>query len=152
MARGEKAIFTNMCMIYDDKGNVLVQDRNDPDWPGVVFPGGHVELNEPFYTSVIREVKEETGLDIEKPQLCGVKQFPTEDGARYVVLLYKTNQFSGELKSSSEGEVFWIPREELKNYQLADSFRNMIDVFLNDDISEYFSYPVEDGSWEYELY
>ena len=43
MAREEKTILTNMCMVYDDKGNVLVQDRIDPQWPGVTFPGGHVE-------------------------------------------------------------------------------------------------------------
>jgi len=30
----------NMCMIYDDKGNILVQDRLKKDWPGVTFPGG----------------------------------------------------------------------------------------------------------------
>ena len=152
MARGEKAIFTNMCMIYDDKGNVVVQDRKDPDWPGVVFPGGHVEPQEPFYTSVVREVKEETGLDIEKPQLCGVKQFHTEDGARYVVLLYKTNQFSGTLKSSDEGDVFWVPIAELPNYQLAQSFKYMLPVFLDDDISEYYSYQDENENWLYDLY
>ena len=46
--------------------------------------------NQYFTDSVIREVREETGLTIEHPILCGVKQFPTEDGERYVVLLYKT--------------------------------------------------------------
>ena len=43
MAGEERAIFTNMCMIYDDDGNILVQDRVNPDWSGVTFPGGHVE-------------------------------------------------------------------------------------------------------------
>ena len=43
MSRSEAAIFTNMCMISDGNGNVLVQDRRDPDWPGITFPGGHVE-------------------------------------------------------------------------------------------------------------
>ena len=62
MARIEKTIFTNMCMIYDDSGNVLVQDRLNPDWPGISFPGGHVEAGESFTDSVIREVYEETGL------------------------------------------------------------------------------------------
>lgn len=64
MAREEKTILTNMCMVYDDNGNVLVQDRVDPNWPGITFPGGHVEHGESFVASVIREVKEETGLDI----------------------------------------------------------------------------------------
>ena len=38
----EKVIITNMCMLRDGT-RVLVQDRIDPDWPGLTFPGGHVE-------------------------------------------------------------------------------------------------------------
>ena len=93
MARAEKTTLTNMCMVYDDKGNVLVQDRIDPKWPGITFPGGHVEPGESFVGSVIREVKEETGLDIKKPVLCGIKQWYTEEAGRYIVLFFKTNQF-----------------------------------------------------------
>ena len=85
MSRSEPAIFTNLCMVSDGNGNVLVQDRRNPDWPGVTFPGGHVEPGESFVEAVIREVWEETGLTIENPRLCGVKQFQTENGARYVV-------------------------------------------------------------------
>ena len=57
MSKSEKAVFTNMCMISDGKGNILVQDRLNPDWPGVTFPGGHVEKGESFHNSVIREVR-----------------------------------------------------------------------------------------------
>ena len=123
-------------MVYDDAGNILVQDRKDPDWPGLCFPGGHVEPGESFVESVIREVWEETGLTIEKPILCGTKQFQTKKGERYVVLFYKTDCFSGELKSSDEGEVFWIPREKLTDYVLVDDFENMVKVFESDDLSE----------------
>lgn len=136
MARSEQAIFTNLCMVYDDAGNILVQDRKDPDWPGLCFPGGHVEPGESFVESVIREVWEETGLTIEKPILCGTKQFQTKKGERYVVLFYKTDCFSRELKSSDEGEVFWIPREKLTDYVLVDDFENMVKVFESDDLSE----------------
>ena len=140
MARTEKAIFTNLCMVYDDRGNILVQDIKNPDWKGVTFPGGHVEKDESFTDAVIREVFEETGLTIEHPILCGVKQFPTWDGERYVVFLYKTNRFSGELKSSDEGEVFWIPRSELKNYEVAPDFHELVCVFETDDLSEFYLY------------
>ena len=82
MSRSESAIFTNLCMVSDGNGNILVQDRKNPDWPGVTFPGGHVEPEESFTDSVIREVFEETGLTIEAPRLCGVKQFRTDDRER----------------------------------------------------------------------
>jgi len=65
MHHPEQAIFTNMCMVYDNAGNILVQDRRKKDWPGLCFPGGHVEPGESFVKSVIREVWEETGLTIE---------------------------------------------------------------------------------------
>ena len=136
MARRETVVLTNMCMVYDNEGNILVQDRLDPNWPGVTFPGGHVEPGEAFTKAVIREVWEETGLTIEHPRLCGLKQFPEEDGTRYIVMLYKANQFSGELRSSCEGNVFWIKRGELENYPLAETFDQLIRVFEDDSLGE----------------
>jgi len=150
MARSEAAIFTNLCMVYDRNGNILVEDRKDPDWPGLCFPGGHVEPGESFVESVIREVREETGLTIEKPTLCGTKQFQTRKGERYVVFFYKTDRFSGELHSSDEGEVFWIPRNTLENYTLVDDFLDMVKVFESDDLSEFYYYKEAD-KWKLRL-
>ena len=141
MARTEEVELTNMCMICDGKGNVLVQDKkNHPTWHGWNFPGGHVEEGEYITPSVIREMEEETGLIIENPKLCGIKEFhKTKDGKRYIVFLYTANQFSGELKASSEGEVFWYPLSELaQSDKLIDGFGEMLSVFINDDISEVF--------------
>ena len=150
MSRCEKAIFTNLCMVYDGAGNILVQDRKDPSWPGICFPGGHVEPGESFVDSVIREVYEETGLTIENPILCGTKQFQTKNRERYVVFFYKTNRFSGTLKSSDEGEVFWIPRTNLTNYTLCEDFPDMVRVFEDDTLSEFYYYT-ENGNWKLKL-
>lgn len=150
MSRSEQAIFTNLCMVYDGSGNILVQDRKDPTWPGICFPGGHVEPGESFVESVIREVWEESGLTIENPKLCGTKQFQTKNGERYVVFFYKTNCFSGDLKSSDEGDVFWIPRSDLHNYILCEDFPDMIRVFEEDSLSEFYYYT-ENGDWKLKL-
>jgi 8-oxo-dGTP diphosphatase len=141
----EKAIFTNMCMIYDGCGNILVEERVKKDWRGIAFPGGHVEKGEAFTDSVVREIKEETGLDIEAPRLCGVKQFYTDGGERYVVFLYKTRVFRGEIRSSAEGRVFWIKREELTSYPLAADFADLVTVFEDDGISEFFCFEENGG-------
>lgn len=146
MARTEDVILTNMCMIYDDS-RVLVQEKIDDDYSGIMFPGGHVEKGESFTDAVIREVYEETGLTISAPRLCGIKDWPNEDGSRYVVLFYKTDKFSGELKSSEEGEVYWLELEEMKKMHLAEGMDKMLEVFLNEDISEYYFYK-EDGEWK----
>lgn len=150
MSRAEAAVFTNMCMIYDHAGNILVQDRKKADWPGLCFPGGHVEPGEAFVDSVIREVREETGLTIENPILCGTKQFQTKNDERYVVLFYKTDRFSGELKSSDEGEVFWIPRDTLLHYPLSVDFPEMVTIMESDNLSEFYYY-MQDDKWEFRI-
>lgn len=145
----EKAIFTNMCMVMDgDK--LLVQDRKKPDWPGICFPGGHVEKGESFVASVIREVYEETGLTVENPVLCGTKQFQDEGDVRYVVLFFKATRFSGELKASHEGEVFWIDRKDLPKYPLSIDMMDMVQVMENESLSEFYYY-VEDSGWKHKL-
>ena len=145
MSRTETVTITNMCMVYD--GNrVLVQDRKDPTWPGITFPGGHVEKGESFTDSVIREILEETGLTITSPKLCGIKDWVNDDGLRYIVLLYKANQFSGNLISSDEGEVFWIEIDEMLKFHMAEGMETQLQVFQNDDLSEHFYYK-ENGQW-----
>lgn len=149
MSRQIPVTLTNMCMVCDgDK--VLVQDRVDPDWPGITFPGGHVESGESFCASVIREVYEETGLTIENPRLCGIKEWENSDGSRYMVLLYKANRFSGEIHSSSEGDVYWAPLTDLPNLRLTEHFDKIMDVYLRDDLSEFF-YNRTNTGWEIQL-
>ena len=149
MARTEPVVLTNMCMVCDgDK--VLVQDRKDPSWSGVTFPGGHVESKESFVDATIREVFEETGLVISDLRLCGVKQFThSKEGYRYIVFLYKTDSFSGDLKSSAEGDVFWINRADLEKYQLTENFLDTLAVFENDTLSENYFY-FENNEWHME--
>lgn len=145
MARTETVTLTNMCMVTDGT-RVLVQNRVDPDWSGYTFPGGHVEKGESFTDAVIREVREETGLTIEAPRLCGIKDWPEDDGSRYIVLLYRAERFSGTLASSGEGEVSWVELDALKTLPLADSMENMLRVFLEEEISEQY-YSLENGKW-----
>lgn len=124
-------------MIYDNNGNVVVQDKINQSCGGITFPGGHIEKQESFVDSVIREVKEETGLIIKNPKLCGIKWWEVKRNKRYVVLLFKTNEYSGTLKSSNEGKVFWTKLETLKTLNLAESFDKIIDVFCEDNVQEY---------------
>ena len=145
MSRSEQAIFTVLCMLYDENGNILLQDRKDPDWPGMCFPGGHVEKAESFTQAAIRETFEETGLTIEDPKLCGVKQFQTKDDKRYVVFFYKATRYHGKLTASDEGELFWIPKKEIDNYATVEDFSKMLKVFETEDLNEFYYYKKDEG-------
>ncbi len=136
---------TNMCMIYDGD-QILVQNRTKSDWPGLSFPGGHVEQGESLTESVIREIREETGLTISHPVLCGVKDWSNEDGSRYMVLFFKANEFSGELTSSEEGEMQWVRVSEIDNLPLGLDFREMLEIFQRDDLSEFY-YRKQGDDW-----
>lgn len=93
---------TNMCLVNNDDA-VLVQKKDGTKYKGgLIFPGGHVEGGEYLRDLKIREIKEETGLIISYLQPCGCKNRIQEDGTIYIVLMYKTNKYKGEIKSSEE--------------------------------------------------
>ena len=146
----EKACFTNMIMIYRDD-EILVIDRKKEDWPGITFPGGHVEYEESFRDSAVREAEEETGLIIDDLKFCGVKQIQIEKDIRYVVFCYKSSSFHGDLKQSGEGEVFWIKKEKLKNLRLSDNFLEIVHFMDCDEFSELY-YKKESNQWKYYMY
>lgn len=151
MEESEKAIFTTLCIVcHGDE--LLLQNRVKPDWPGWTFPGGHVEEGESFVRAAKREVLEETGLTIADPRLCGIKQWQRDTGERYIVLLFKTDRFSGTLTSSEEGEMRWVKRSELERYAFVNNFIEHLQVFDSEELNELFYRQENDGAWEYELY
>ena len=142
--RTERVELTVLCLV-EDGNKILLQNRVKKDWQGYTLPGGHVERDESFVDAVIREMKEETGLDIKNPKLVGVKQFPIKYG-RYVVFLYKTNEFEGELQSSNEGKMEWIEYKDISKIKTVDDFEELLKVMNSDKLSE-FQYVVKDDIW-----
>ena len=142
--RTEIAELTVLCLVHKD-GKYLLQNRVKKDWRGYTLPGGHIEKGESIVDAVIREMREETGLTILHPHLCGVKQFPIE-GGRYLVFLFEAEEFQGELRGSEEGEMHWVREEELHSVNLVHDFDDLTEVMLDRELSE-FQYVVEDGKW-----
>ena len=144
MERAERVILTNLCMIVDGT-RILVQDKVGKGADGIILPGGHVEEHEPIVDSVIREMKEETGLDIESPRLCGVKEWINEDGSRYVVFLFRTDRFAGELGSSDEGRVFWMEKEDVLKSKWIWHMDCLMKILADGEFTELYLDP--DNDW-----
>lgn len=119
-----------MCMVYKDD-EILVLNRVKKDWPGLTFPGGHLEEGELFTDSVIREIKEETGLTIKDVEYVGQIVWPLpKKKINDVALLYRTNKFKGTIKKSKEGEVFFIKKSEIGKYQLSLDFDKVLEIMF----------------------
>ena len=110
-------LFAGGC-IFNDKGEVLLQKRTDSNKWG--FPGGAVELGETPQMAAIREVKEETGLDVEVGELIGIytecnMEYPNGDKAQSVCIAYELKMVGGNL-SCDKGETL-----ELRYFPLDDT-------------------------------
>ncbi|MBQ4048914.1 MAG: 8-oxo-dGTP diphosphatase [Clostridia bacterium] len=149
MARIEPIELANLCLISDGD-RILLQNRVKRDWQGYALPGGHVEPKESIVEAVIREIYEETGLTIAAPKLCGVKQFQTEAG-RYLVFLFKADRFTGELRSSDEGEMHWIKRSELASVPTVPDFAELLAVFDREDLTEFLYEKTPENDWSVRL-
>lgn len=146
-----KVELTNMVMVQDKiTGMVLVQERIK-SWKGLSFPGGHVDEGESFVDSAIREIKEETGLDIKNLKSCGVIHWSNNRTFdRYVVFLYKTADFKGELITEmDEGKNYWISINELQAQQTTNDFRHYLPMFFEDGFNEAFGSWNDDEPWEF---
>lgn len=97
------------CLIFNEKGQVLLQKRSDDNLWG--NPGGSMDLGETIYETVIREIKEETNLDIKAENLkifniySGEEQqhiYPNEDEVYFVNIIFETTNYTGNIKTDSE--------------------------------------------------
>jgi 8-oxo-dGTP diphosphatase len=140
----------NMCMIEDtDTGRVLVQHRlpkpTNP-WCGLTFPGGHVEAGESIMASTVREIREETGLTVSNLRLCGVVEWEVPEkpqhtvwqdnipNSKYIVFMFRTCAFSGELKSSTVGQREGMTLNEMRSGGLAPFMAEYLRVLLEDEV------------------
>lgn len=152
MLRTTPTVLTNLCLVEDPTNGKVVLQYRSPErykkWSGYAFPGGHIEEGESLAESVIREVYEETGLTIVDPKLVAVKDWPLDDGGRYIVFCYKAIRFSGQLRSSEEGEVSWVEKDQLEKLDLSYDMLPLLEVMEDPDLSEFFYRKRTDDDWE----
>ena len=152
MSRATSTVLTNLCLVEDPTNGKVVLQYRSPErykkWSGYAFPGGHIEEGESLVESVIREIYEETGLTITNPKLVAVKDWEPDEGGRYIVFCYKATEFTGQLRSSDEGEVSWVEKDQLEKLDLSYDMLPLLEVMEDPDLSEFYYRKRTDDDWE----
>lgn len=109
----QKTTVGDVCFIRKGSKVLLLRRDKEPlrgKWTGV---GGKTEFSEEPLESCLREVKEETGLDIE-PKLAGIiTTINKAEASKWFLFVYVANGYRGDLKQSSEGFLEWVNEEKL---------------------------------------
>src|SRR4051812_5500050 len=105
-------------IVLNDKNEVLLQLRINPPEAGFwSLPGGRVELGEPIEQTVVREVKEEVGLDVTVERLiCVTDHIVPADAAHWVSPVYLVRVLSGvaeNMEPRKTERLGWFPLAEL---------------------------------------
>ena len=117
-------ILATLCYVKCDGKTLMVyrnkkaNDIHQGKWNGL---GGKFEPGETPEECVIREIREESGLSIEKPKLAGLLMFPNFMGNDWYVFVFTADEFTGELIDSPEGNLEWIPDEKIRELNLWQS-------------------------------
>ncbi|MCP2257950.1 ADP-ribose pyrophosphatase YjhB, NUDIX family [Streptoalloteichus tenebrarius] len=133
--------------VQDEHGRLLMIQRTDNDlWS---IPGGAQDIGETIGRTVAREVKEETGIDVEPTSIIGVYTDPrhvieyTSDGEvrQEFSICFRATPIGGQLATSSESKrVHWVERERLPELTIHPSIRLRIDHGFQRRSEPYFSY------------
>lgn len=113
---GERPIVGVGAIIIDNGGIVMVRRGRGPAEGLWSLPGGRVEQGELVEDALRREVKEETGLDVEITGFAGV--FEILGDAHYIVLDYIARRKGGELEAGTDAaEVRLVPLDEIEDLE-----------------------------------
>ena len=114
-------MLATLCYVKRDGYTLMVYRNKKPNdihqgkWNGL---GGKFEPGESPEECAIREVLEESGLEIRNPRLHGLLMFPNFKGDDWYVFVFTAREFSGELIDSPEGRLEWIPDSQLTSLNL----------------------------------
>ncbi|MBB3045242.1 NUDIX hydrolase [Nocardioides soli] len=125
-------------VVVDDRDRVLLALWNEPDEPLWTLPGGGVDLHEALLDGVVREVREETGYDVEPGRLLGVDTMViaphdritrTDRWHKGVRVVYEARIVGGELTAEVDGttdEARWFPRDEVATLRRVGLVRKFV--------------------------
>jgi len=118
MEKNPTILFVVAAALVDQNGRILVQKRpaGKPMAGLWEFPGGKVEIGETPEAALVRELKEELGIDVDEADLEPVAFASEALGARHLILLlYVGKKWSGDVRSAELQDVQWLEIEAIRN-------------------------------------
>ena len=88
--------------------------------------GGHVEANEDIYTSALREMREETGLDIDDVQLRGIINIDVGHKTGILVFVFTAQALGPEIRPSPEGALEWVRQDRIETLDLVEDLPKLL--------------------------
>lgn len=115
-------------VVLNDEGKILLIKGPRRGWE---FPGGLIEIGETIHDGIIREVKEETGIDIEVTKFCGIYH---NLNSNVCATCWLGKAIGGEMQTSSESlEVGFFTLEEALEMITWSNFKGRILKILNEE-------------------
>ena len=130
-------IISNTVLCYIEKDDYYLMllrnkrkdDMNSGKWIGV---GGHIENGETKDEALLREVKEETNLDLIDYKLRGVIYFH-DDNYMEIMNLYTSKSFNGNLKECDEGTLKWVKKDEIMDLNLWEGDKSFLPLLIKNE-------------------
>lgn len=136
---------TTLCYIENDRDEYLMLHRtkkkNDQSHDKWLGAGGKFEPDESPEECMLREVKEETGLELSEYSFRGIVTFVSETWETEYMNIFTAKYPGGELADCNEGELMWIPKSELMQLQLWEGDRIFLKHLIEHD--DFFSLKFE---------
>ena len=113
--------FTTLCYIEKENKYLMLhrtskkKDGNKDKWIGV---GGHFEKGESPEECLLREVKEETGLELTSYQFRGIVTFISDEWPDEYMCLYTADRYTGDIGNCDEGELVWVEKGKIMDLNI----------------------------------
>ena len=93
--------------------------------------GGHIERGEGVLSAARRELAEETGLHVQDLHLCGIVTVDTGQEIGIGIYVFRGESKQGELTSSPEGELVWVPFSKIHTFNLVEDLHTLLPRVIN---------------------